>query len=128
MSCTNLDLNVTNDQINHELHILDGCKKRKSEDVNENFTSEGESDVVLEGRHITSTEGATAPSLQLDASKDLSRMIKGRTPTKKYNKRLDIPSTTTRTLRHQKRTKRVRKQAKVRSALVSLHKLAETIY
>ena len=94
--------------------------------------SEGATDNVSEGGHVTATEGAlpqSAPSLQLDASRDLSRMIK-RMSTKNKNKpyMLDVTKDTNRTSSKQRKTRRVRKQAKVRTALVALHNLAEDIH
>ena len=88
-------------------------KKRRREEIT---ISEGATNNVSEGGRVTATEGAlpqSAPSLQLDASRDLSRMIK-RMSTKKKRKpyMLDATKSTERTSSKQRISRRVRKQAK----------------
>ena len=102
-------------------------KKRKSDEIT---ISEGATDYVSEGRQITATGVAqSAPSLQLDASKDLMRFMNRAKP-KNNNKpyMLDATKSTKRTSSKQRISTRVRKQAKVRAALVALHDLAEDIH
>ena len=74
---------------------------------------------VPEGSLIGVIPRSTAPSLQLDASKDLSRMIKKRRAPLK-NKQIKIKTPvlgvdTNRAHRYRNKQKEVRKQAKVRS-------------
>ena len=124
-------------------------KRRKRED--DMNSSKGVQKDAHEDTHISTSEGAaigdvlqdiisrgTARSLQLDASKDLSRMIKKTRAEKIKNTRkvhskfkgkissLDVVTDETqRTHRYRNRAKRTRKQAKIRSALLSLPELAE---
>ena len=116
---------LANDQlINNTLN-----KQKIREDGNEIILSEGVTDSILEVGHINAAEGAHAPSLKQDASKDLMRMImKQQSTKKKFKPSLDVTSKTKPTHNNQRLTTRVRKQAKVRSALVALHKLAKNIH
>ena len=90
--------------------------------------SEGAKEDVSEGGLITATEGAqSAPSLQLDASKDLSRMIKRQSKSKykKIHHMLDATKSTICTSSKKRiKKKRVSMQAKVPTALAALCNLA----
>ena len=102
--------------------------KRRSEEI---IISEGATDDIYEERSFTATEGAqSAPSLQLDASKDLSRMIKriSKTKPKQTSYKFDATKSIKRTSSKQRISKRVRKQTKLSSALVALHDLAKDIH
>ena len=129
---------------------MDPGKRRKRKREDDIISSEGVQKDVHEDTHISTTEGAVllkpttdgflkanAPSLQQDASKDLMRMSRSirarKTKAKnksglkqKVNKRTSVLDVTDESTHRY--SKRVRKQAKARSALLSLHNLAESLH
>ena len=116
---------LANDQL-----ITNTLNKQKiREDNNEIILSEGAHDSNLEVGYINATEGANAPSLKKDTSKDPMRIImKHQSTKKKFKSSLDVISKTKPTHNNQGLTTSVRTQAKVRSVLVALHKLAKNIH
>ena len=120
-TCKTVDKIVGNQLMTDDNMITVKSKKRNREEIS---ISEGAHDTRLEGRQIAATEGAKcAPSLEQDASRDLSRMIrrkKWKTSDRKMPYNLDVSKSTVRTHTRQRIGKRIRKQAKVQAALVAL--------